>query len=121
MDDMAFERWLDGMGSAWQAKDAEAFCDLFADSARYFWTPFEAPKYGTDEIAEAFRSAVATQEDIHFEHSLVAWQDDTGLAHWHCRFNRDGKAVEIDGMLRALFDDEGLCDEFREWWHSTDH
>lgn len=121
MDDRVFERWLDGYGFAWQARDPEAFTDLFSDEARYYWTPFDAPKYGTSEISKAFSDAVATQEDIHFEYSLIAFDDDTGLAHWHCRFNRGGNAVEIDGILRALFDDEGLCEEFREWWHSTEH
>jgi len=117
---VAFKQWIDGYGAAWQAKDIDAFGDLFSNTARYYWTPFEKPKCGAEEIAGAFRAAVVTQENIQFEYSLLAWQDDTGFAHWVCRFNRAGSAVEIDGILRGIFNENGLCEEFREWWHSTE-
>ena len=120
MSKAAFKHWVDKYGGAWQAKDVDAFGDLFSNTARYYWTPFEKPKCGVEEIAGAFRDAVATQENIHFEYNLIACQDDTGLAHWVCRFNRPGRVVEIDGILRGHFNKDGLCEEFREWWHSAE-
>ncbi len=117
MKEVDFKQWIDRYGAAWQAKDSDAFGALFSNTALYYWTPFEEPKSGTEEITGAFSDAVATQENIHFEYKLLSWQDNTGLAHWTCRFNSGSKEVEIDGILQGQFDKDDLCEEFREWWH----
>lgn len=117
----AFEDWLQAYGQAWEAKDADAFSTQFADPCQYFWSPFAEVLEGRDAVAGAFREAVGNQHDIAFRYSVIDWSDRAGTAHWRCQFKRkDGKEVIVDGILRAFLDDDGLCDEFHEWWHSNE-
>ena len=57
-----FEEWLAAYGAAWEAKDGAAFAGLFEKDALYYWTPFEDPQKGRDEIKTAFDDAVAGRE-----------------------------------------------------------
>lgn len=117
-----FDRWLRRYGLAWQARDGEAFCSLFTGDARYHWTPLENPKCGQLEILAAFEDAVSSQRDIHFSHTVLAVTDSQCIGRWKCRFRRvpEDKEVRIDGVLVARMTADGLCREFREWWHSSE-
>lgn len=122
VDNAAFEQWLAAYGAAWEQRDGEAFAALFAPGCAYFWTPFEEPRRGRGDVAEAFSAATGTQEDIHFGYQSLGVLHDTGIAHWRTSLRRttSGARVHIDGMLTAAFDDDGLCRTFREWWHSDE-
>lgn len=116
-----FEKWLQAYGQAWQETDLSAFARLFTSDARYFWTPFEKPLNGREQISTRVEAAFARQKNIHFRYTVIDWTDRSGTAHWICTFERkDGSRVTVDGMLRAIIDQDGLCEEFREWWHSSE-
>lgn len=117
-----FQPWLADYGEAWQARDAARFAGLFADNALYYWTPFEAPKKGREEIAAAFSAAVADQSDIEFGARILYTQAQLGAAHWSCAFTRaqTGKRVHLDGVFVVQFTDGGEALSFREWWHSDE-
>jgi hypothetical protein len=118
----AVAEWLRRYGDAWERKDVPAFAALFAPAASYHWTPFAAPQRGRAEIEAVVRAAVAHQESIRFRAEVIPGGGPAAYAHWHCAFVRPGtqSTVRLDGIFRMVFDDAGLCTEFREWWHSDE-
>jgi len=116
------ERWLREYGSAWERKDGPAFVALFSSDVRYYWTPFSEPRAGHAALAEAFESAIARQEKIRFEATVLSVTADQGVAHWSCSFDRRnaGHRVRLDGVFVMDFDADGACRVFREWWHSDE-
>lgn len=122
MDPESFDCWLAAYGRAWEGRDPEAAARLFTPNALYYWTPFEAAKKGRTGITAAWREATSRQEDIHFDFEIFSIAENRGLAHWSCSLMRitSGKRVRLDGILQAEFDENGLCVNFREWWHSDE-
>ncbi len=122
LSEQKFEQWLRDYGAAWQARDADAFTALFEQEALYYWTPFDAPKKGHEEIASAFATAVLNQRDIDFGARLLYVQAQLGAAHWSCAFTREGtgKRVHLDGIFVVQFEEGGNALSFREWWHSDE-
>ena len=119
MDRSTFEHWLDAYKWAWEDRNPEAAADLFTADAAYHETPFEAPARGREGILDYWSDATRYQEGIEFSHEVLAATEDTGIAHWHCRFTRltSNSAVELDGIFLVKLDANGKCIEFREWWH----
>ena len=122
MEQPNLEQWLSEYGRAWENKDARSFVRLFGEHVRYFWTPIEEPKQGRNALEEAFQDAVLRQEDIRFTAEILGVRDRKGIAHWQCSFHRPRSrcAVRLDGIFVMEFDEDGLCDVFREWWHSDE-
>ena len=114
-----FETWLRGYQHAWQTRDARAAVALFTTDAEYFWTPFDAPQRGHEQIAGAWTGAVEKQKDVRFDFTILGISGATGVAHWHTRLTSvpEGGVVERDGILIADFESSGHCRRFREWWH----
>jgi hypothetical protein len=122
MTEDAFRQWLDAYGRSWETRDAQAAAKLFAAEAAYYWTPFSEPQSGRAEIAAAWHGAVTNQRDIHFEYEILAVDAARGIARWRSRFERlaTGAHARLDGIAVCTFDREGLCTEFREWWHAEE-
>ncbi len=118
----AFGDWLDRYGRAWMSETPEEAAPLFSPDARYHWTPLDAPLRGRDVIVAAWRGAIRRQRDIRFRYEILAVEGATGIAHWRTAMVRraSGEAIDIDGVLIAEFDAAGLCECFREWWHSSE-
>lgn len=116
------ESWLRSYGDAWEKRDARKFVSLFSADVRYHWTPFEKPKEGREAVASAFASAVEHQQDIHFDARLLSHDDEWGVAHWRCTFDRVGEdyQVHLDGIFELVFAADGSCRVFKEWWHSDE-
>ena len=122
MDHTDFEIWLGKYGDAWEGRDATSVTELFTPDALYYWTPFEAPKRGRGGIHEAWHDAVTGQKDIEFSSEILATIGNRGIARWWCSLVRlmDQRAVKLDGIFQVDFSENGLCEEFREWWHSDE-
>lgn len=118
----AFERWLQGYQTAWENRDPQAAAALFsAAGAEYYWTPFDAPQRGRDEIAAVWQAAVSQQRDIRMSFETLAVEGNRGVAKWHTNFTtvQSGEPVQLDGVLIAEFDAPEHCRVFREWWHQA--
>ena len=122
LSEQQFEQWIEKYGAAWTAQDSARFSQLFEAEAIYYWTPFDDPKKGTEEIAAAFANAVGRQREIDFGARVLYVQANLGAAHWTCSFTRSttGKRVHIDGIFVVQFSDHGKALSFREWWHSDE-
>ena len=117
-----FTEWLRSYQSAWEGRDAAAAASLFADDARYHWTPLVPPQKGPAEIAAAWDAAVSQQRDVRFTFAVFGVSGATGMATWRADFTRlpDQFKVRIEGVLSAEFAAAGKCRVFREWWHSAE-
>ncbi len=122
LSEQLFEQWIERYGAAWAARDGARFAQLFEADAIYYWTPFEEPKKGREEIADAFNGAVGRQREIDFGARVLYVQASLGAAHWSCSFTRvaTGKRVHLDGIFVVQFSDHGKALSFREWWHSDE-
>ena len=122
MPPATIDNWLASYGRAWQARDSVAFSELFSPDAAYYWTPLQEPKRGREAIASAVTAAFSRQRDIHFSFKLLAGSAAPTVAHWTCEFIRisSGRRVTVDGIFVLRFDDQGRCEELREWWHSDE-
>ena len=118
----AFDDWLWAYGQAWERRDPDGFGSLFTEEAKYHWTPLDPPKDGRDAIRNAFEAAVARQRDIHFSYQVVTMEPTVCVVRWQCRFQRvpEDHEVRLDGVMLVRMNDAGKCDEFREWWHSSE-
>lgn len=120
MDRRSFEDWLEAYGNAWQNRDPDAVVRLFTEDAPYYETPFGVPAKGCKGIREYWANATGPQRDVRFSSEVLAVTEDSGIAHWSVSFTRlsSDTTVELDGIFLVELNDDGLCTEFREWWHS---
>ena len=114
------EQWLRAYGEAWEKRDAEGVCRIFADDALYFETPFAEPFRGHAGIKSYWSSVTADQRNIHFESRAIGILGSTAVAQWSAKFElaSNGATVELNGVFLLEFDDRGRCTTLREWWHA---
>lgn len=122
MDEQSFSHWLTRYGEVWESRYPQAVGELYSPGVLYYWTPFDEPKRGLEEITRASREASSRQKKIEFSYEVLAVKENRGWARWRCSFTRIStrRKVRLDGILEATFDDNGRCTEFREWWHSDE-
>lgn len=115
---VALKTWLADYKRAWEERDANRAAVLFTENARYYETPFDAPKAGRSGIREYWTTVTADQRNVVFKSEIVAVNAHNGLARWSASLTSaaSGARVELDGMFFLTFAD-GLCSELREWWH----
>ena len=136
---MNIEQFMQGYKAAWEGRDADMFCALFAPDGQYHNTPF-AVQRGHTELA-AYWSRVKLQEDVRLSYEVLASFAQGGIAHWHVTYQvaseelfqiwarstgtnliarKPGDPLPnmvLDGVLEAHFDGK-LCRKCRLWWHS---
>jgi hypothetical protein len=118
-DHEVFESWLAAYGSAWETRDPRAAADLFSEDATYRETPFDEPARGRKAIADYWARVTSGHEGVRFGQEILAVADDTGIARWWASFRStsSGEPGELDGIFVIRMGADGLCKEFREWWH----
>ncbi len=137
---MNIDRFMQGYKAAWEQRDESMFCALFAPDGEYRNTPF-AVQRGHAQLAEYWKR-VKLQEDVHVDYEVLVTTAHGGIAHWHVNYRvaseelfriwaqstgtnlvarKPGDPLPrmvLDGMLKAEFDDNGLCTNCAIWWHS---
>jgi hypothetical protein len=132
---------MQGYKAAWEGRDEQLLCRLFAPDATYRNTPFAAQR-GHAAIAHYWQR-VKLQEEIHLAYEVLAQSTSGGIAHWHVTYQVASEELfriwaastgtnllartpgdplprlALDGILIAEFDASGLCRECRLWWHSV--
>ena len=115
----ALTNWLDAYGDAWESKDPDKAANLFSADASYRVTPFEKPHSGPEGIREYWANVTAGQRNVEFQFEPLAVAGNTGFAQWSATFDvdPDGPSITLDGVFVLDFDENGKCQQLREWWH----
>ena len=139
---MNIQQFMAGYQAAWEGRDEQAFCALFAADGIYRNTPF-AVQRGHEQLA-AYWQRVKLQEDVQLTYRILADAGQRGVAHWHVTYQVASEELfaiwaasagthlvqrqpgdplprmVLDGVLEAEFEagEGGLCRECRLWWHS---
>lgn len=115
----AFAVWMDNYGRAWEARDAKAAAELYAENGTYQVTPFVEPMRGRPAIFEYWTHATQTQENIQFGYEILAVTPELGIARWWASFVIVPQQLKtkLDGIFLITLDDHGKCLQLREWWH----
>lgn len=136
---MDIASFMQGYKRAWEERDEQLFCALFADDGEYHNTPFQVQR-GKTELA-AYWQRVKLQQDVRLDFELLGAAPGRGVAHWHVEYQvaseelfriwaastgthqldrKPGDPLPrmvLDGVLSAEFDGE-VCRRCRLWWHS---
>jgi hypothetical protein len=110
------DKWLQSLKTAWEAGDGEGALALFARTEKYYERPFEPGT--TQEDYRRYWKDIDGLVDIRFDYEIVAVDGDNVCAHWQNSFRTepDGEEQLLDGMFLIVFDRDGHCREFRQWW-----
>lgn len=113
------QQWMETYGSASAENDPQASANLFAENAAYYETPFAEPMIGRDAIYEYWNKGAQNLKDKESSFEIIAVNGNTGIARWQSKFTvlESGKRLELDCLFIVEFDNDGLCQTFREWWH----
>ena len=114
-----FHGWMETYSRASAENDPQGSAGLFAQDARYYESPFDEPMIGRDAIFDYWNIGAQNLHDKESTFEILSVQDNRGIAHWGSKFTaiESGKHLELDCLFVVEFDDEGLCQIFREWWH----
>lgn len=119
----AIETWVETLLSAWKADDisegAERAVSCFSEAVIYQETPFATALSGHDEVRQYWVEMLSSQEDVSYSYEIKAWQDAKLVLNWRVKYrdvNSSG-IVSLNGVSVGLFNDKGLCYDWREWWH----
>jgi hypothetical protein len=136
---MSIEKFMRGYKAAWEGRDENLFCALFARDGIYRNTPF-AEQRGHEQLARYWQR-VKLQEDVCVTYDILASTPAGGIAHWHVTYQVASEELfriwaastgtnlvarkagdplprmVLDGALQAQFAG-GLCSECSIWWHS---
>jgi hypothetical protein len=117
-----FRAWMEAYGKASRENDPQASANLFAQDALYYESPFEEPLLGREDIYEYWRKGSHNLRDKQSIYEILAVRDHLGIARWQAQFTviESGKHFVLDCIFVVEFNEDGLCQTFREWWHIRD-
>jgi hypothetical protein len=115
----AFSQWMQIYGKSSEENDPQASANLFAQDAQYYESPFDEPMTGRDAIYTYWDKGAQRLQDKQSMYQILSIKDNLGIARWQSRFTviESGKQFLLDCLFVVEFNDEGLCQTFREWWH----
>ena len=126
---------------AWETSDERVLLALFAPDGVYHNTPF-AEQRGRAAIA-AYWQRTKLQKDIRVSHDILSEHARGGIFHWHVTYQVASEELfrlwsastgtnliarnpgdplprlALDGIAVVEWNDAGLCQHFRLWWHSV--
>jgi len=114
-----FRSWLDSYGRAWESRDIQSFKGLFTDDATYHANPFSEPICGYAAILDYLSNVMCSQDQIKFNHEVLAITQDFGIARWWASFVHISSKtkVKLDGIFVVSLDAEKRCKDLKQWWH----
>ncbi len=137
---MDIERFMQGYKAAWEGRNEQHFCDLFAHDGVYCNTPFDQQR-GHKQLA-LYWQRVKLQQDVSLTYEILQAGENAGIAHWHVTYQVASEELfniwaqstgthrlarqpgdplprmALDGILAARFAD-GTCQHCAIWWHSV--
>lgn len=114
-----FTAWMTEYGRASAENDPHTSANLFAENAAYYETPFADPLVGREAIYEYWNKGAQTLKDKESTFEILSVKENRGIARWQSQFTviESGERLALDCLFVVEFNDDGLCQTFREWWH----
>jgi hypothetical protein len=118
----AFHQWMITYGKASEENNLRASIDLFALDAKYYESPFDEPIIGRSAIYAYWNEGAQNLKDKQSTYQILSVKDHLGIARWQSKFTviESSQQFLVDCLFVVEFNDEGLCQVFREWWHSRE-
>jgi len=113
-----FATWLDRYIAAWRSGDREAIGDLFSQDVVYSQSGGQTSLSGRQAVVDDWLEA-AYEPELSWEASYepLAIDDHVNVAVGSTRYVREnGVHEEFSNIFVCRFDDDGRCDDLREWW-----
>ena len=137
---MDIDGFMENYKRAWETSDENLLASLFAPDGTYRNTPF-AVQQGHEAIRQYWQRT-KLQTDIRLRYEVLQRHATGGIAHWHTTYQVTSEEMfkmwaastgtnmlarqpgdplprlALDGIAIIEFGDDGLCRDFRLWWHS---
>lgn len=111
-------RWAAAYEAAWRAGDAEAVVALFSRDAVYRSHPLHEPVRSRDGVRAYTSRAFAREDGVEPLFGVpVAAGSAAAIEYW-ATLREEGSDATLAGCDVLRFDDEGLCSELRDYWHT---
>ncbi len=109
--------WLEAYAKAWHEHDGDAVAALFTESGVYRSAPLRPAHEGREAIKRYWREEPELHEelDLRFGNPIISGR--RAAVEWWATMLQDGEPVTGPGCLVLSFDENGLCEELREYWH----
>ncbi|HJU70556.1 MAG TPA: nuclear transport factor 2 family protein [Paucimonas sp.] len=138
---MGITRFMENYKKAWETSDENLLASLFTTDGCYRNTPF-AVQTGHAQIKEYWQRT-KLQQDIRLDFEILHSHAGGGIAHWHTTYQVASEEMfaiwaasngtnmlarnpgdplprlALDGVAVVALEPDGLCREFRIWWHSV--
>lgn len=114
---MTVSDWLAEYRRAWIERDPDAAAALFSEGAPYREQPYQEPFLGPSGVREYWARVTATQEDVELQYGTPVVEGNRAAVEWWVTMRNGGAEVTLAGEFMLRFDENGLCQELREYWH----
>jgi len=119
--------WVESLLGVWQVVDtsesiengASTAAACFSEDVIYQETPFAKELTGREEIKHYWLDMLNSQQNVSYSYEIVSWHDAKLVLNWCVKYQDvDSKEiVKLNGISKGLFNEDGLCYDWREWWH----
>ncbi len=110
------EAWAEAYRQAWEAADSKAAAELFTEDASYRDNIFEEPHRGRDGIERYWTNVTAAQSEATVRMGAPFVDGRRAVIEFWTTMLVDGDELTLPGALLLRFDDDGLCEDLREYW-----
>jgi predicted ester cyclase len=117
MTDADLRAWLESYAKAWDEHDADGVTALFTESGIYRSAPFRPAHEGRDAIRRYWLEEPQRHEQLDLRFGSPVVSGRRAAVEWWATMLQDGEPVTGPGCLVLAFDEHGLCQELREYWH----
>jgi SnoaL-like domain len=113
---MTVADWLAGYRKAWMDRDADAAAALFTENASYRVQPYEEAHVGPAGVHAYWAGVTATQDAVELRYGTPVVEGNRAAVEWWVTLLSDGAEITLAGEFMLRFDENGLCEELREYW-----
>lgn len=115
------DQWLKQMKVAWESGNADAATALFAYPVTYHEEPFVPPVHTRHEVNKLWKE-IEQQRHVQFAYDIICIEGDTAVVHWSVQYDdiQRQKHENLDGIFLLVFNHEGKCVMFKQWYNSLD-
>jgi len=113
------QKWLDDYVNAWKTYDPAAIGALFSKDAGYRYNPYDEPVRGRDTIVLNWLENRDAPDTYSGQYHPIAVDGNVAVANGQSLYyEADGKTLhrQFDNIFVLRFDDDGLCEDFCEWF-----